>query len=273
MTFIDSIVYFFTVEGSTLKNVLVSIIEIVFVILLSYVVILVANKIAEKAIRRRSSGNREGKKVMTVLTLTKSIIRYIVYFLAAVAILSIIGLKNTVISVITTAGVGGIAVGIGARSFISDTINGFLILLDDEYSVGDLVKIKDYTGVVDSISIRTTKLILDNNAKVIIPNGNITEVINYSRTLYNEYIDFTLPIEADSELAGKLILETAEDYIRDNKVEPGKVRYLGVVSSTDLLKVLRLELFVEDRNRAEYSRDIRELSIRKLVDNGLYRKD
>ena len=272
MTFIDSVIYFFTVEGSTLKNVIVSIIEIIFVILLSHVIILVGNKIAEKTIKRRTPGKREDKKIMTVLTLTKSIIKYVVYFLAGVAILSIIGLKNTVISVITTAGVGGIAVGIGARSLISDTINGFLILLDDEFSVGDLVKIKDYTGVVDSISIRTTKLILDNNAKVIIPNGNITEVINYSRTLYNEYIDFTLPITASAERAGELILSCAEQYIKDNDVKPGKVRYLGTVSSTEALKVLRLELFVEDKNRAEYSRDIRNLVIDRLVEEGLYNK-
>ena len=72
---------------------------------------------------------------------------------------------------LTFASMGGFAVGFGAQSLVKDLINGFFILFEDQYGVGDYVTIGTFDGIIDSIGIRTT-VIKDFNGDIhSIPNG------------------------------------------------------------------------------------------------------
>ena len=248
------------------------ILEIIFVILLGWIVKKIVYRIIERIIRRKQKHNvtdKDFRKTETVLTLMKSITKYLLIFFVTVAILSIIGLKDTVASVIATAGIGGIAIGIGANSLIKDTIAGFLILLDDEFAVGDTVKIGDIEGVVESIAIRTTRVKLADNSLASIPNGEITTVYNYSRDNYQITMSLELELEADSDLIGRIIEKEANAYIEENGIVPGNVNYLGVNNYTPVAQVHMLLVTVEPSKRYRVAREMRQRIVTELRNNGI----
>ncbi len=248
------------------------ILEIIFVILLGWIVKKIVYRIIERIIRRKQKHNvtdKDFRKTETVLTLMKSITKYLLIFFVTVAILSIIGLKDTVASVIATAGIGGIAIGIGANALIKDTIAGFFILLDDEFAVGDTVKIGDIEGVVESIAIRTTRVKLADNSLASIPNGEITTVYNYSRDNYQITMSLELELEADSDLIGRIIEKEANAYIEENGIVPGNVNYLGVNNYTPVAQVHMLLVTVEPSKRYRVAREMRQRIVTELRNNGI----
>ncbi|MGH2692509.1 MAG: mechanosensitive ion channel family protein [Actinomycetota bacterium] len=88
---------------------------------------------------------------------------------------------------IAGAGIAGVALGFGAQSVVKDFLSGFFFLLEDQFSVGNLVTLnaggkEGLEGRVEAMSLRTTELRDDAGTLHIIPNGNITVVGNRSRT-------------------------------------------------------------------------------------------
>jgi small conductance mechanosensitive channel len=87
---------------------------------------------------------------------------------------------------IAGAGIAGVALGFGAQSVVKDFLSGFFFLLEDQFSVGNLVTLnaagKELEGRVEALSLRITELRDEDGTLHIIPNGNITVVGNKSRT-------------------------------------------------------------------------------------------
>jgi small conductance mechanosensitive channel len=107
-----------------------------------------------------------------------------VWTVASLLILDEFGLD--VGPLIAGAGIAGVALGFGAQSVVKDFLSGFFFLLEDQFSVGNLVTLnaagKELEGRVEALSLRTTELRDDAGTLHIIPNGNITVVGNRSRT-------------------------------------------------------------------------------------------
>jgi small conductance mechanosensitive channel len=135
------------------------------------------------------------KKRKTLAGLLKSIVRYVTYFVAVVNILQILGIETA--SLLTAAGIGGLAVGFGAQNLVKDIISGFFIILEDQYNVGDYVETAGVSGTVDEIGLRTTKLRDFGGQLHIIPNGQITRVTNHSRGLMRALVNVSIAYEAD----------------------------------------------------------------------------
>jgi len=79
------------------------------------------------------------------------------------------------------AGVLGVAVSLGGQAVMKDLITGFMIVLEDQYAVGDRVKIGDVEGTVHQLTLRTTVLQAADGTLHYIANGNVTSVANRSR--------------------------------------------------------------------------------------------
>ncbi|MDV2887601.1 mechanosensitive ion channel, partial [Alkalihalophilus pseudofirmus] len=102
----------------------------------------------------------------------------VVYFIALMMVLSVFGIDAK--ALIAGAGVVGLAVGFGALSLVKDVISGFFIIFEDQFSVGDHIRVGEFEGNVETIGLRTTKLKSWTGELHILPNGNITEVTNFS---------------------------------------------------------------------------------------------
>ncbi len=152
------------------------------------------------------------KKLDTMSTLISSVFKYVVYIGAILMILSdILELK----SVLAAAGVGGVAIGLGAQSLIKDTISGFFILLEDQFAVGDLITIDTMTGTVEHMELRVTRLKNYTGDVYIIPNGEIKKVTNHTRD--NKLVIVDIPVAYSTNM--ERVIEIAQRVCNEVKEE------------------------------------------------------
>lgn len=150
--------------------------------------------------RLRPSERRE----KTLLKLLENTLTYVVYFSAILAILSEF---MNISGLLASAGVLGLAVGFGAQSLVKDIISGFFIIFEDQFSIGDYVEIGTTMGTVEEIGLRTTKISAYGGEIHILPNGNISQVINYSINNSLAIIDIRIGYEVDINRAETLLEE------------------------------------------------------------------
>ena len=163
----------------------------------------IGNKLIEKAVIIKKSKFRQ-KNSNTVAAILKSVLKYAVYFLGVTTILCIF-FKNITL---TFAGIGGVALGLGAQNLIKDVINGFFILFEDQYSVGDYITIEGESGVVESIELRITRI---RDFRHIIPNGSITNVTNRSRGM-RFVVEVDIAYEEDAYGAMDVLREACNEF-------------------------------------------------------------
>src|ERR1700691_6779666 len=100
------------------------------------------------------------------------------------------------------AAVGSLALGFGAQSLVKDIINGFFIVLEDQFVVGDLIQVNGETGRVEYLTLRRTVIRNVAGAIVTIPNGLLQQVANLSRDWSQAFVDVTVPAD---ELIGRAL--------------------------------------------------------------------
>jgi small conductance mechanosensitive channel len=156
-------------------------------------------------VRTRSPLRVSERREATLLKLLQNVLTYVVYFIAFMMILSTLTID--VSAMLAGAGIVGLAVGFGAQNLVRDIITGFFIIFEDQFSVGDFVRIGQFEGTVEEIGLRTTKVKTWTGELHILPNGNITEVTNFS--LYNSMavVDLSLSYEGDISRAEQVITE------------------------------------------------------------------
>src|SRR5438477_2088590 len=99
--------------------------------------------------------------------------------------------------VLASAGIVGLAVGFGAQSLVKDVISGFFILFEDQFGIGDVVKIGDFTGVVERMTLRATVLRNLEGQVYVVPNGNIQNVIVMTKDWSRAVLDVTVPLKEE----------------------------------------------------------------------------
>jgi moderate conductance mechanosensitive channel len=99
--------------------------------------------------------------------------------------------------VLASAGIVGLAVGFGAQSLVKDVISGFFILFEDQFGVGDVVRIGDFLGVVERMTLRATVLRNIEGQVYVVPNGNIASVIVLTKEWARAVLDVTVPHKED----------------------------------------------------------------------------
>ncbi len=179
---------------------------IVFSILIAKAGKIIIRKFFEK--QKNLKFKMSDKKLDTMSTLIASVFKYVIYIWAILMILSdVLNLK----SVLAAAGVGGVAIGLGAQSLIKDTISGFFILLEDQFAVGDLITIDTMSGTVEHMELRVTRLKSFNGDTYIIPNGEIKRVTNHTRDNKMVIVDIPVAYSASMEKVFQIAREVCEE--------------------------------------------------------------
>ena len=214
-----------------IEDLFYKLIKIILIIIFMYISIRIGKhaikKFVEKQVKSNAALSLDSQRAKTLGEVSKSILKYSVYFIGITTILSIIFGNIT----FTFASIGGVALGFGAQSLIKDFINGFFILFEDQFGVGDHVTIGQYSGIIQSIGIRTT-IIKDFNGDVhSLPNGSIVEVTNHSRGNIRFLVDVDIAYEEDIDNAINAIKESCNKFEIENKddiTEP--IEVLGVTA-------------------------------------------
>lgn len=152
-------------------------------------------------------------------------------FTAVMVALPEFGINITPIA--AAAGLASLAVGFGAQHLVRDLINGFFIVFEDQYVVGDIIRVGEVVGKVEHLTLRRTVVRDFRGAVVTVPNGEIRQVANISRDWSQIFVDVTIAAEADVNLALEAIERSAAEMRGDSAWAPVLVdgpRVLGVES-------------------------------------------
>ncbi len=160
--------------------------------LLLWVLRLVTDRVLKIADRQASTAGHYAQ-VKTLTTVIRATGVGIIVFLACLQVLPVLGFNLG--PLLTSAGVAGVAIGLAAQNIVKDCLNGFLILIDDQYNVGDTVTIAGVSGTVEVMTLRRTQVRGGDGTLYIIPNSQITTVANltrdYSLATINVSVDFS----------------------------------------------------------------------------------
>ncbi|MDR3288408.1 MAG: mechanosensitive ion channel family protein [Peptococcaceae bacterium] len=198
------------------------------------------------------------RKADTLFPLLKNAIFYILTFTVAIHILSRVFNFNTS-TLLASAGILGVAVGFGSQSLVKDMIGGFFILFDDQFSVGESIKAGEFSGTVEEIGLRTTRLRNAGGELHILPNGGISSVTNYNRGKMKALVDIYVPYGEDLvQVKGALqrVCEEVGRNFADKLAELPSV--LGIVQFGERNAVWRVCAFAKANEQALIERELRE---------------
>lgn len=179
------------------ESVLNSAIKIAFIVILSFIAIRIGNRLIDKIFqdKKKSPIRINKKREQTIKILLKSTLTYTVYFIAIIMVLESMNIQIS--ALLAGAGIAGLAIGFGAQNLVKDIISGFFIIFEKQFSVDDYVFISEIEGTVVEIGLRTTKVLGWTGEEHVIPNGNITQVINYSVNNGMSVVDIQMPYEVN----------------------------------------------------------------------------
>jgi len=169
----------------------------------------------------------QDQKKLTLLPLLQSVSQYVLYFGCGVAMLSVLGIPTS--PILAGAGILGLAGGLGAQSFVTDVVSGFFILFENQYLVGDIVKVGDASGKVEVVSIRTTQIRDEQGRLHIIPNGQIKGVTNYSKVFVIAQVDMKLPADRNLDDVFRAMAEAGRQLRETHKEVLGETIVRGLV--------------------------------------------
>ena len=161
--------------------------------------------------------------------------------------LSAWGVNTT--TLLASAGILSLIIGLGAQSLISDILAGFFIVFEDEFRVGDIVIIDGWRGSVDEIGIRATKIIDWQGNVKIVNNSAMTNLLNRSNMPSRSVSDIAIPYGTDLlKLEAGIPKLMEEIYAAHPDVMTAVPVYLGVQELADSAVVLRFIVNVDERN-------------------------
>lgn len=163
--------------------------------------------------RKRNKMDFSSSRRSTIYKMLENAFSYTLAFFFIYTVLSILGIPIS--TLIASAGIAGLAIGLGAQTFINDIVNGFFILLENQFDVGDSVTIGDFSGKVVSIGLRSTQLQVFNGTHHFLPNHTIDVISNNSRNDMRAMIEINLPADTDFEHV-RQILESVNNQLVPN---------------------------------------------------------
>jgi small conductance mechanosensitive channel len=158
------------------------------------------------------------------------------------------------------AGLASLAVGFGAQHLVRDLINGFFIIVEDQFVVGETVRIGALIGRVEHLTLRRTVVRDPLGAVVTIPNGEIAQVANLSRDWGQVFVDISIPVETSSDTALASLERVCAELRNDASWSPVLVdgpRALGVESLGAAGATLRLQLRTVPGRQDDAARELR----------------
>jgi moderate conductance mechanosensitive channel len=160
-----------------------------------------------KVAERHSRGIGHLSQVRTLTSVIRATGIGIIVFLALLEILPLLGFKLE--PLIASAGVAGVAIGLAAQTIVKDCLNGVLILVEDQYNVGDVVKLAGLSGTVEAMTLRRTMVRDGDGTLYVIPNSQITVVANQTRDFSVATINVSVDYSAHPDHVMALLKDVA----------------------------------------------------------------
>lgn len=153
------------------------------------------------------------QQLRTLSSVIYSVGLFIIVFVAALQILPLLGINMG--PLLASAGIAGVAVGFGAQTLVHDFINGFFILVENQYDIGDVIKIAGVQGSVETMTLRRTVLRDADGTVHNVPSSQITVVSNMTRDWTQLALHISVAYNTDSDLVIKVLNEVGTEMASD----------------------------------------------------------
>lgn len=184
--------------------------KIVVIVIFSWILTRLLKIITSRVVKVAEKHSGGAGHIAQVRTLT-SVIRAtgigIILFLAALEILTLLNFNLG--PLLASAGVAGVAIGLAAQTIVKDCLNGVLILVEDQYAVGDVVRVAGISGTVETMTLRRTLVRDSDGTLYVVPNSQITIVANLTRDFSLATINVSVDYSADPDKVMSLLKEVA----------------------------------------------------------------
>ncbi len=206
----------------------------------------------------QAANRRLQLRVSTISGVTRGIVTVGCIGVGALVALSAIGID--IAPLLAGAGIIGVAVSLASQNLIRDTINGFLIILEDQYAVGDVINVGDVGGLVENLNLRITQLRDAEGRLITIPNSEIKTVANlssqWSRADLNIPVAYQTDVNKALELIGQVAQKMSQDLNwREYILEPPQV--LGVDNFEERGAIVKVWIKTQPLKQWDVSREFR----------------
>ncbi|MBR0383492.1 MAG: mechanosensitive ion channel family protein [Eubacteriaceae bacterium] len=205
-------------------------------VIVTIIIVVIINRLAVAVVsyyyklKERSKFVKTEWDIKQTRTMANMVRSFVSVSILIIGLLTVLSYFVDIAALLAVAGVGTVAIGFGAKAIVEDLISGFLILFDKTFLVGDYVEINGETGRVENIGAKSTTLKEIDGSRYIVSNGQITNVINYSRDYRQRTVLVSVAYEEDTQRAIAVLKELCvtmrETYPDLYPVEP---RVLGVM--------------------------------------------
>lgn len=229
--------------GAVTKTVHINWITIFQVIAIVLFMILAAN-IFKFVVERIHPKTGKGKSIHSLFS---SVITYMIFLVACVWCLSVIGVNIS--TIFASIGILALIVGFAAESLIADIITGIFLVFEDEFNVGDIIEIGSFRGEVISIGVRVT-CVRDSGGNVkMINNSDIRNVLNRSKSISKAVCDIPISYNADLGEVEAALAEILKEIPKNYpEVFKESVNYAGVQELAESSVNLRLVATVAEKD-------------------------
>jgi len=199
------------------------------------------------------------KRAQTLGNILRDALLTVFSFVALLMILGELGIQLA--PLLATAGIGALAIGFGAQSLVKDVINGFFIILENQYRIGDVIDVAGVSGLVESITLRRTVL-RDLEGRVhFVPNGEIKIVSNLSKEWARSVLDIGISYREDLDRVIDVLSKIGkemenEERFKEALLEPFQI--LGVERLGESQLVVRMAVKTAPLKQWEVSRELRK---------------
>lgn len=210
------------------------------------------------------------KRAQTMGAVLQAAVTAVLWTVAALLVLSEAGIN--IGPLIAAAGIGGVALGFGAQNLVRDVIAGFFVLFEDQYHVGDVVRIAGVAGRVEKVTLRTTVLRDLNGEAHTVPNGEIAVTTNLTKDFSRYVVDLPVPYDQDVDHVVAMVREVAEELRRDPAYAGsmlGPLEVLGVDSYGESQVVVKVYLETIPGKQWEVGREFRRRVKRSYDEHGI----
>lgn len=228
---------------TTLGEYIFAVVQAIGAIFIARVVIAIFNLFIDRNYLSKKVKQEVLQRNQTIYPILKTVVAIFVYFATVILIMTFFGFNP--LPLLAGAGILGMALGFGAQNVINDILSGFIIIMENNYKVGDIVEIDELSCTIEEISLRTTKVRAEDGKIIILRNGDIKQVVNHSYKYSMAMVDIGVDKDSNLEKVYQVLEELSQELAKDNKniLEPMKISgvedFLGpeiIIRTTTKLK-------------------------------------
>lgn len=239
--------------------------QIILILILAWALSRFLKRLVSRSLRKISAlksepDERLEQRTRALTALSSSAISVVVWTIAILTSLGTLGINLA--PLVAGAGIAGVALGFGAQSLVKDFLSGVLMLIEDQYGVGDVIDVGGTIGEVESVSLRTTRLRGIDGTVWHIPNGEITKIGNLSQDWSRIILDVAVAYKSDLTVAQAEIKKVLDDFsqtrnYQENILETPEI--WGVQNLGDNSVDIRISIKVKAGTQWALTRKLREL--------------